>query len=188
MSLSTSTSNGRYPKTIRLTGYDYSQAGSYFVTICTYNRRLIFGDVVNGASNLNTFGRMVEQTWFDLVNHYPNVELDEFIVMPNHVQGIVVLQQYVEAGLKPAPTTKQIKHGLPEIVRGLKTFSSRRINSVRGTPGTPLWQRGYHDHIIRNDNDLAQIRHYIRHNALKWADDRYNPDNQRLKQTTATTE
>ena len=158
-----------------------AQSGSYFVTICTYDRQLLFGDVTNGEANLNEFGQIVESAWFDLINHYPHVELDEFIVMPNHVHGIVVLPESVDAGLKPAPTTKQIKHGLPEIVRGLKTFSSRRINSMRGAPGTPVWQRGYYDHIIRNENDLAQIRHYTKYNALKWADDRYNPANQTIK-------
>ncbi|MGQ9928667.1 MAG: transposase, partial [Chloroflexaceae bacterium] len=94
-------------RSIRLKGYDYAQAGAYFVTICTQNRECLFGEVVNGEMRLNTYGAAVLGAWQDLPNHYPNVTLDAFVVMPNHVHGIIVLttdDATVGAGFKPAPT------------------------------------------------------------------------------------
>ena len=98
-----------------------------------------------------------------------------FSIMPNHVHGIIVLcSGDVGAGFKPAPTeTKQ--YGLPEIVRALKTYSSRRINEIRNTPGTPVWQRNYYEHIIRNDGELNRIREYIVNNPEQWEEDENNP-------------
>ncbi|WP_232280630.1 transposase [Chloroflexus aggregans] len=95
--------------------------------------------------------------------------MDAFVVMPNHVHGIVVI---VGAGLKPAPTTT--RHGLPEIVRQFKTFSARRINEMRGTPGVSVWQRNDDEHIIRNEESLNCIREYIANNPLKWQLEREN--------------
>ena len=158
-------------RSIRLREYDYSQAGAYFVTICTKDRESIFGEIAGGEMRLNSFGKMVQTCWLDLPRHYPHVELDAFVIMPNHIHGIVVLT-YVGAGLKPAPT-----HGLSEIIRGLKTFSSRRINDSRNTVGTPLWQRNYYEHIIRNETDLDNIRQYIMDNPIKWGEDENNPRN-----------
>ncbi len=165
-------------RSTRLRSYDYSQAGSYFVTICAQNRECLFGNVTDGEMHLNAAGAIVQTVWDDLPNHYPNVELDRFVVMPNHVHGIIVI---VGAGLKPALTkpapTKPAptKHGLPEIVRALKTFSARRINEMRNTPGVPIWQRNYYEHIIRNDDSLHRIREYIVNNPAQWALDRENP-------------
>jgi len=119
--------------------------------------------------------------WNELPCHYPHVELDVFVVMPNHIHGVLWLidEGTVGAGFKPAPTTISTKpgarHGLPEIVRALKTFSSRRINDLRGTPGAAVWQRNYHEHVIRSEESLRQIRQYIADNPAHWADDRENP-------------
>ncbi len=167
-------------RSIRLKGYDYSQPGAYFVTICTHQRRCLFGDVVDGEMRLNEAGGMVEWTWYDLPNHIDNIELDAFVVMPNHVHGIIIIREpvvgagSVGAGSEPAPTTK--RHGLPEIVRQFKTFSARRINRWRGTPGTPVWQRNYYEHIIRDEQSLNRIRQYILENPIRWQLDRENPD------------
>jgi len=128
----------------------------------------LFGDVTAGKMQLNDAGKIVQAVWGDLPNHYERLELDAFIVMPNHVHGIVVI---VGAGLKPGPA----KHGLPEIVRGFKTFSSRRINEMRETPGVAVWQRNYHEHIIRNHESLDRLREYIANNPMQWALDRENP-------------
>mgnify|MGYP000913469741 FL=1 len=155
-------------RSIRLKGYDYSQSGACFVTICTQNRVCLFGDIVDGEMRLNDAGKIVHGVWNDLPNHYPGMELDAFVVMPNHVHGIIVI---VGAGLKLAPT----KRGLPEIIRGFKTFSSRRINELRGTPGIPVWQRNYYEHIVRNDESLYRIREYIINNPMQWEQDRENP-------------
>ena len=157
----------------RLRGYDYAQPGAYFITVCTYQRECLLANVVDGAMILNLPGRLVHEAWLGLPDHYPHVGLDVFVIMPNHLHGIIVFSgDGVEAGLKPAST---VRHALPEVVRGFKTFSSRRINAWRQTPGTPVWQRNYYEHVIRNERELDKIREYIATNPLRWALDRENP-------------
>jgi putative transposase len=173
---------------IRLPGYDYSQAGAYFITICTHNHECLFGDIFVGAGSepapteraqmqLNEYGEIVKNTWEDLVNHVGNIELGEFVIMPNHIHGIIIIagkvsigSRFVGAGSEPAPTTttKHKQHALPEIVRQLKTFSARRINKKRGTPGMPVWQRNYYEHVIRNDKSYDEIACYINNNPMQW--------------------
>ena len=156
-------------RSIRLRGFDYAQEGAYFVTICTHHRACLFGEVVDDEMRLNANGRLVNETWMGMPRHYPHVELDTFIVMPNHVHGILVL---VGSGLQPAPAKMQ---PLPEIIRGFKTFSARRINRSRSTPGKPVWQRNFYDHIIRDEVGLDRIRQYILDNPVRWAEDPENP-------------
>jgi putative transposase len=124
---------------------------------------------VGGEIRFNSYGQIVAECWADLVNHYPCLE-----VMPNHLHGIIVFTEDLNAdagaGLKPTPT-----YGLPEIVQGFKTFSSRRINQIRETLGTPIWQHSYFDHIIRNECDLNRIRQYILDNPAKRPEDEDNP-------------
>ena len=121
----------------------------------------------------NEMGQLVEYTWNDLTNHIYGIELDEFVVMPNHIHGIVVINMagLKRAGLAPARTRC---HGLPEIVRQFKTFSARRINALRKTPGVPLWQRNYYEHIVRNEEDYLRIAEYIINNPLTWGSDENN--------------
>ncbi|GAB4343335.1 MAG: hypothetical protein Kow0099_21640 [Candidatus Abyssubacteria bacterium] len=166
-------------RSVRLQGYDYSRAGAYFVTICAQNRECVFGKIVGRRMRLNDAGRIVQAAWNDLPNHYAGVELDAFVAMPNHVHGIVVIVgaglKPAPTGLKPAPTANRAAHGLPEIVRAFKTFSSRRINELRHTPGARLWQRNYYEHIIRNEESMERVRDYIVNNPLQWELDRENP-------------
>jgi len=162
-------------RSIRLKGYDYAQAGTYFVTICTRDRLCLFGEIGDNKMRLNEAGLMVDTAWQDLPHHYPYVQLDEYVIMPNHVHGTII----VGAGLKPAPTNHAVptkRHGLPEIVRAFKTFSARRINRGRATPGVPVWQRNYYEHVVRNEESLNHIRHYIIDNPQRWALDRENPN------------
>ena len=163
-------------RSIRLKNYDYSQAGAYFVTTVTRTRACVFGEVVNGEMQLNDFGRIVQTVWNELPNHYSGMECDAFVVIPNHVHGIVVLNDLpVGAGFKPAPTRTGINHRLAEIVRAFKTFSSRRVNDLRKTQGLPLWQRNYFEHVIHNEESLNRIRQYILDNPARWDFDRENP-------------
>jgi REP element-mobilizing transposase RayT len=169
---------------IRLQGYDYTEAGAYFITICTHNRKCMFGSVGAGSKPalssgikpaqspdiqiinpmiLNKYGEIVKGTWEDLVNHISGVELDAFVIMPNHVHGIIVI-----GGETPCP--------LPEIVRQMKTFSARRINKMRGTQGIPVWQRNYYEHIIRGESDLNSLREYIDNNPVNWQLDENYPE------------
>ena len=137
----------RQRRSIRLPSYDYGRPGSHFITVCTNQRLCLFGEVAGVEVNLSPCGGIVMNCWHDLVNHYAHVELDAFVVMPNHIHGIIVLTDVerrtdVGAGLKPAPKTAPSRsYGLPEVVRALKTFSSRRINEARATPGESVWQR-----------------------------------------------
>ena len=167
----------RRRKSIRLPGFDYSQPGAYFITVCTRNRASILGDVTEGKLCLNAAGRLAQAVWEELPQHYPHVHLDAWTVMPNHVHGIAILKSdsvdHVGAGLKPAPTQR---HGLPEIVRAFKTFSARRINALQGTAGTALWQRNYYEHVIRDEAALDRIRQYIADNPARWHEDPENPD------------
>ena len=178
--------NRHHRRSIRLKGYDYTQTGAYFVTICAYQWECLFGDVRDGEMVLSEYGRIVQETWDDLPNHYPHVELDAWVVMPNHVHGIIVLAPDVDvvgagpvgAGLRPAPTAGKPsprRHDLPEIVRALKSFSARRINQLRHSPGVPVWQRNYYEHVIRTERALQAIRQYILDNPIRWHLDRYNP-------------
>jgi REP-associated tyrosine transposase len=166
----------RNRRSIRLRGYDYSLAGAYFVTVCVRKQEFLFGDVVEGEMRLNDAGWIVQATWDGLPSHYAGVRIDAFVIMPNHVHGIIVLtERDVGAGFKPAPTDECRRHGLSEIVRGFKTFSSRRINELHETPGVSVWQRNYYEHIIRNDDSMNRIRKYIVDNPARWAFDRENP-------------
>ena len=175
-------SDKRCRRSIRLRNYDYSQAGAYFVTICVKDKRALLGEIVDRTIYLNGFGEIVQICWDDLSRHYSHVELDAFVVMSNHVHGIIVLPDSsdVGVGLRPAPTpipTIGGRCGLPEIIRAFKAFSSRRINELRGTSGTPVWQRNYYEHVIRNEADLHETREYIVNNPLKWDLDKENPKN-----------
>lgn len=163
-------------KRLRLTGFNYSESGAYFVTICAKDRARLFGEILNGVMCVNRFGGIVQECWNDLQNHYAMIALDSFVVMPNHVHGIIVIverDRTVGEGLRPSPTGVE-RHGLPEIMRAFKSFSARRINEIRCTPGLPVWQRNYFEHIIRNDKSLNDIREYIAANPQRWQDDKEN--------------
>lgn len=154
-------------RSIRLNGYDYSQAGAYFLTICTHNHEPLFGEIVNAEMKLSAYGRIVSNRWLSLPRYYAHIELSAFIVMPNHVHGIVMIKSD-SAGLAKTQSVS-------DIVRSFKTFSSKRINEVRGTPGIPVWQRNYWEHVIRNEDSFSRIYDYILTNALRWHLDRENP-------------
>jgi REP element-mobilizing transposase RayT len=117
---------------MRLPHYDYATPGAYFVTVCVQERAYLFGEIIDGEMRLNGFGGIVQACWEELPRHYRHIEMDAFVVMPNHVHGIIVLTD-VGAGLKPAPTACGAKHGLPEIVRAFKTLRSRLSRRAAST-------------------------------------------------------
>ncbi len=194
---------------IRLKGYDYAQPGAYFVTIVTQDRACLFGDVVDGQMRLNECGVIVHQEWFRSANIRHEIALyaDEFVVMPNHIHGIVWIVD--DGGMTDVMTTDTVgatgstvgatgstvgatgstvgatgrsplpsgpaKRSLASFVAGFKSATTKRINQHRGTPGAPVWQRNYFEHIIRNDESLDRIRRYIAENPLHWYFDRENP-------------
>jgi len=175
-------------RSVRLKGYDYTQPGAYFITICTHNRQCLFGKVEDGKMRLNMFGEIVWAEWFRTAQIRPYVQLNEseFVVMPNHVHGIIWIvnspthdADTVGARRRRAPTMveqfgKPVPGSLPTLVRAFKSAVTRRINQMRNTPGVPVWQRNYYEHIIRTERALNVIRRYIVENPLRWHLDRYN--------------
>ena len=168
-------------KSIRLKGYDYSKEGLYFVTICTHNRENLFGEIKDGEMFLNEFGKIAEEKWFDLLNHIKNIELHEFVVMPNHIHGIIEIctvgadskpAQYSETELKEESMVENVK--LSEIVRQYKTFTAKQINKHRNIQGIPVWQRNYYENIIRNEEIYNKVSEYIKTNPQRWTEDKYH--------------
>jgi len=173
-------------RSIRLPGYDYSRSGAYFVTICAQDRACLFGDIADGVMRLNDAGRVVADSWQWLESQYDYVELDEWMVMPNHIHGIIVITDDNDnggcrGGSRTAPTG-DARNATPKrkpigrLIGAFKTVSTKRINELRGTPGISVWQRNYYEHIIRNNDELNRIRDYIANNPKQWEIDQENPN------------
>jgi len=168
-------------RSIRLKAYDYSQAGAYFVTICTKDRECLFGDIVDEKMCINEIGEIVQAEWLRTAKIRPNVSLDEFIIMPNHLHGIIMINDG-RGVLQYAPTESPFRspsQTIGAIIRGFKSATTKQINKYTNTPGKPVWQRNYYDRIIRDEDELNRIREYIIYNPAKWAEDKENP--QRLR-------
>ena len=173
-------------RSVRLDGYDYARAGAYLVTICTHDRLPLFGDTLNGECVLTELGLIAEEEWLAAERLRAYVALDYFVIMPNHVHGIVVLTGSDEGRgvARYAPTDRaqsefRSPHSgtLGAIVRSSKSAVTKRINEARRTPGHVVWQARYHDHIVRDDKDLRRIRTYIVNNPRRWQYDHENPNN-----------
>jgi len=161
-------------RSIRVDGYDYARAGAYYVTLCTEDRRPFFGTMVGGRMMLNDAGRMVQAVWDELPAHYPGVGIDLFVVMPDHIHGIVYLgagRRASSAGFRRDDTPAMAEMSLPDVVNRFKTLTTKRYaDGVRQSgwprfPGT-LWQRNYFEHIVRDTTDLNRIREYIQNNPV----------------------
>ena len=173
-------------KSIRLKGYDYSQAGGYYVTIVTLWRECLFGEVVDGGMGINALGKIVQECWDEIPVHFPNVSMDAFMVMPNHVHGIVLIQDDAGRGtIYRAPTLtieqfgKPTVRSLPTIVRTFKAAVTRRAG--RELNSGNIWQKNYYEHIIRDNNDYERIAGYILANQANWNDDEENPRNAMMR-------
>jgi len=177
-----------------LKGYDYARSGAYFVTICTRRRERGFGAVVIGEMRLNECGREVTRCWTWLADRYPYVYLDEYIVMPDHTHAIIVITDPTvtdankpcrggsrTAQLRTASTTDPVtrqtdgmrsdptqRKPLGRLIGVFKTVSTRRVSDLKGTPGAQLWQRNYHERVIRNGLSMDALRRYIANNPLLW--------------------
>lgn len=185
---------------IRLKDYDYSQNGAYFVTICAWQRECLFGEIVNGEMVLNNMGRIVKSVWSGLPKHFTNINLDEYMIMPNHFHGILHIIEFVgvkqdspalpafdlggnkgKAGealaLPLRPVRGSVSGSLCSVVQNFKSVSTRKINKFRNNPGCPVWQRNYYERVIRNEDELSRAREYIVNNPMKWELDKENPVN-----------
>jgi len=173
-------------RSIRLPDFDYSQSGAYFVTICTQKRECFLGESAEGKVDLSPYGDIAAKYWRQITERYLTVELGEFVVMPNHVHGIVSIQSdssgtdgvgaIHELPLQQQPRQKARRRMLlPKIIGWFKMNSAKQINELRGTPGKTVWQRNYYEHVIRNEESLNRIREYIAYNSTRWVFDGENP-------------
>lgn len=183
-------------RSIRLPLYDYAAPGWYFVTLCAQHRACLFGEVAGETVRLSTAGRIVQAAWDDLPSHYPRVVLDAFVVMPNHLHGIVGI---TEGEADPDSATRPDGVGaihelpllardktprhiqrrrmlLPMVVGRLKTTTAKEINRLCGTPGEKVWQRNYWERVLRDERELTLARDYIVTNPLRWHLDRLHPN------------
>jgi putative transposase len=157
----------RRRNSLRLSGCDYSHPGAYFVTLVCKDRMLLF--------ETETFRSIAENAWVELDCLYDNVGLDSYVVMPNHFHGIIWLCGPRRGGSRTAPTAPESGKPLGRLVGAFKTMSTKRMNAIRGTPAAVVWQRSYHDRIIRDERELLRARQYIRDNPRRWAEDKENP-------------
>jgi len=169
--------DNHHRRSTRLNRYDYSQAGAYFVTICARERECLFGDIVDGEMRLNEYGTIVEAEWARSSEIRKEIEMDEFIVMPNHVHGIVMIKWHLPVGANGRSPLQMTPKSISSFMSGFKSSVTKIINEHRNTPALPVWQRNYYEHVIRNEEDLTRIRKYIVENPLKWGDDEDNPAN-----------
>ena len=167
-------------RSIRIKGFDYTDPGAYFITIVTYQRDRIFGNIVDSKMQLNALGVIADECWRAIPEHFPNVELGAHVVMPNHVHGIIVIRADGNASARRgtiyrAPTKqfgKPVVGSIPTIIRSFKSAVTRRAG--RELNATGIWQRNYYEHIIRNHEDWDRIHWYIESNPSRWADDKEN--------------
>lgn len=172
----------RHRKSIRLKNYDYSQMGAYFVTICTHNRACLFGNISDDAMNLNKLGEIANSNWQAIPNHFAHVSLDAFVVMPNHVHGILLFyfdnnsQKTVDSVLGITERSGAKSGSLGAVVASYKSSVSKQINMILGQSAQSVWQRNYYERVIRNERELLAVRKYIEDNPLQWQLDADNLD------------
>ena len=168
-------------RSLRLRDYNYSESGAYFVTICTQDRMALFGEVVNGEMCLNDAGRMVQDAWQNLPGRFPGWDIDTWVVMPDHFHGILIRDDtlhrktpFTRRGGSPCPpgsSGSQAPNMLSDIMQRFKSYTTHqygRAVAEKGWPTYPqrLWQRSYYEHVIRNEQDLTDIRDYIVNNPI----------------------
>jgi putative transposase len=172
-------------RSIRLDGYDYTTPGAYFITLVTWQHEYLFGEINLEEMKLNLVGQCAAVILQNLPAHFP-IKLDAWMIMPNHLHAILVMEESGDQYRPPIeqpvnqPASLRMDRSLPQgtvsrslgaIVQNFKSISTRRINVLHNTPGLPLWQRNYYEHIIRQDHEWERIRKYIQNNPAQWAED-----------------
>ena len=174
---------GHRRRSLRSPGHDYSQPGDYFVTICTRNRECLLGNVLAGRVQLSEVGQYVREEWAALPERFPTIEMDAFVVMPNHLHGIIAIKPV--GALLAAPRSENGRGAassaptVGDIVRAFKSITAIKGNQMLDTPGRAFWQRNYYERVVRDDEELAHIREYVALNPSQWDIDRENPEVQK---------
>jgi REP element-mobilizing transposase RayT len=165
-------------RSIRLKDFNYASGALYFVTICADSRRCIFGRIEDGETRLNALGRIVEDEWLKTLELRRHIDLDAYVIMPNHLHAIVAL---LDQGARSAPLRgRRLREGmqaksLASLVAGFKAAITRRASHVLPRLRMPIWQRNYYEHVVRDERDLERIRGYIEANPARWEEDSYHP-------------
>jgi len=164
-------------KSIRLEDYDYSSAGYYFVTIVTHKRVTIFGSVKDGSVSLNNVGKLVEDLWNEIPLHFPYVTIDQHIIMPNHIHGILIINDVGARHASPLQDNSELKpQKLGVIIGSFKSAVTKSVHDLGFLSQEKLWQRNYYEHIIRDMRDYDKIYNYIKFNPINWSLDEENPE------------
>jgi REP-associated tyrosine transposase len=164
-------------KSIRLKDYDYAQNGAYFITICSNFHKHVFGTITDGKMMLSSQGQIVNQLWWEIPDHFSEIQLDQFVVMPNHIHGIIAISRAQHAAPLPesVPHSKSVQSGsIAAIVRSYKSAVTKTIRANQQGNKTRIWQRNYWERVIRNERELSAYREYIKYNPLKWDHDEFN--------------
>ena len=167
-------------RSIRLKGYDYTREGAYFVTICTHDRECLWGEIADSEMKLNDFGEITREQWLHTASVRPNTRLDSLVIMPNHLQGIIIITDPRRGDPLGRPYPRNRPRGpgpgsIGAIIGQFKSTATKHINILRGTPGVRVWQRNYYEHIIRNETELNRLGQYILDNPVQWDTDENNP-------------
>ena len=177
----------RHRHSLRLPDYNYATPGAYFVTLCTWKKYCLFGEIIEGEIKLNMIGEVAAEERVKSSHVRKEISTDIFIVMPNHLHGIVIINNSGDisnsgaTGRSPLQAThSQITRGpapksLGAFIAGYKSSVTKRINKIRNSLGQPLWQRNYYEHVVRNNLELQRVRDYIVTNPLRWEIDSENP-------------
>ena len=173
-----SSNSSKYHRhSLRIKNYNYSVPGAYFITIATYLKENLLGYISEGKIELNLLGKITATEWLKTFQIRKNIQLDEYIIMPNHFHGIIIVLTDNSRGvLQYAPTNKfrSPSQTIGSIVRGFKSAVTREIKGLDYPFLYSIWQRNYYEHIIRNENELNRIREYIQNNPVRWEYDREN--------------
>jgi REP element-mobilizing transposase RayT len=162
-------------RSIRLKDFDYAGHGAYFITTVTHERRPLFGRVVRNDVELGPLGELVRDEWLRTADLRSYVRLDQFVIMPNHIHGIVFIEE-PNAHASASAFGSMQGGSVGAIVRAFKSASTRRIREQLDQPELVVWQRNYFERVVRSESHLNVVRQYVIDNPIKWAIDRENPD------------
>lgn len=168
-------------RSIRLHGFDYSQAGQYFLTICIFQKRCILGRLDHGNVCLSRIGRLVRDRWLEIPAHFKHIELEAFVVMPNHLHGILTINERarhavpLQGAHRPENLSAPVAGSIPTVIRSFKSATSKQTKAILKQPRFVLWQRGYYERVLRSSREFLSATCYIQENPANWARDEDNP-------------